>query len=106
LEAFIIAQGNGAGGGFFESLGIMPLIAMIGVLFYFMILRPETRRRSDQEKMHKDLKKNDRIVTIGGIFGTVVATTPDSDEITIKVDEGTNTKIRITRSAVQKVLNQ
>ena len=103
LDTFLFAQ---EGGGLFENLGIMPLIVMIGVLFYFMILRPESRRRGNQDKMHKELKKNDRIVTIGGIYATVVSTVPDSDEITIRVDENSNTRIRITRSAVQKVLNQ
>ena len=103
LENVVFAQGNG---GLFENLGIMPLIIMIGMLFYFMVLRPETRRRSDQEKMHKGLKKNDRVITIGGIHGTVVSAPTESDEITIKVDENTNTRIRITRSAVQTVLNQ
>lgn len=102
----VLAQANGAGGGLLENLGIMPLIVMIGVLFYFMILRPETQRRGDQEKMHKELKKNDRVLTIGGIYGTIVNATAGSEDITIKVDESTNTKLRVTRSAVQKILNQ
>lgn len=102
LDKLVFAQGNG---GFFGDLGILPLIVMIGMLFYFMVLRPETQRRSAQEKMHKELKKNDRIVTIGGIHGTVVTAPTDSDDITIKVDENTNTRLRITRSAVQTVVN-
>ena len=99
IESHLIAQG----GGIFESLGIMPLLVVIGFLFYFMVLRPETQRRNDQEKMHKELKKNDRIVTIGGIHGTVVSASPDADEVTIKVDENSNTRIRILRTAVQSV---
>lgn len=105
LETCLFAQGNG-GGGFFENMGIVPLLVMIAALFYFMVLRPETQRRSGQEKMHKELKKNDRIVTIGGIHGTVVSASSDSDDITIKVDENSNTRIRITRTAIQTVLNQ
>lgn len=105
LGTILVAQGN-PGGGAGSPLGIMPLILGIGALFYFMVLRPETKRRQDQEKMHTELKKNDRIVTIGGIHGTVVNVAQDADEVTIKVDENTNTRIRITRSAVQTVLNQ
>ena len=44
---------------------------MIGVLFYLMLVRPERRKRADLDTMLKNLKKNDRVVTIGGIFGTV-----------------------------------
>ena len=110
LARILLAQGDAGGGAaapasFIESLGITPLIVGIGVLFYFMVLRPETKRRSDQDRMHKELKKNDRIVTIGGIHGTVVNAHQESDEVTIKVDEASNTKLRITRTAVQTVLN-
>lgn len=101
LSLGTVLLGQGGGG---NPFALAPLILGIGALFYFMVLRPETQRRSDQEKMHKELKKNDRIVTIGGIYGTIVNT--DGDDVTIKVDENTNTRIRITRTAVQTVLNQ
>ena len=48
--------------------------------------------------MLQNLKKNDRVVTIGGIYGTVVNAQKDLDEVTIKVDESTNTKLRMQRS--------
>ena len=68
-------------------------IGMIVVLFYFMILRPERRKKQDLNSMVANLKKNDRVVTIGGIYGTVVTAAKDSDELTIRVDESTNTKL-------------
>ena len=55
--------------------------------------------------MRSNLKKNDRIVTIGGIYGTVVNINSDIDEVTIRVDEGTNTKIRMMRSAISRVVS-
>lgn len=55
-------------------------------------------------KMLEHLKKNDRIVTVGGIFGTVVNVDKGTDQITIKVDEATNAKLRILRSAVSRVI--
>ena len=102
MKTLLFAQGADGGG----PMTILPLIVGIGALFYFMVLRPETQRRSQQEQMHKSLKKNDRIVTIGGIHGTVVNVASDRDEVTIKVDESNNTRIRINRTAVQTVLNQ
>ena len=83
---------------------ILPFMLMIGALFYFMVLRPENKRRSEHDKMRQDLKKNDRVLTIGGIYGTVVNAHQESDEVTIKVDESSNTKLRITRTAIQTVL--
>ena len=87
-------------------LEIIPLIVGIGVLFYFMILRPETQRRSNQEKMQQELKKNDRIVTIGGIHGVVTNTASGEDDVTVRIDDKNDTKIRITRSAIQKVVSK
>jgi preprotein translocase subunit YajC len=96
-HAVLFAQGD-------SFAQMLPLMMIIGVLFYFMILRPETRRRSEQEQLNKGLKKNDRVITIGGIYGTVVNAPQDQDDITIKVDESTNTRLRITRSSIQTVL--
>ena len=66
---------------------------MIGVLFYVLMIRPERRKRAELSQMLANLKKNDRVVTIGGIFGTVVNVQQGLEEVTIKVDEGSNTKI-------------
>lgn len=74
-----------------------PLIFM-GLLFYFILLRPGMNERKKQAAAVSALKKNDRIVTVGGIIGTV-ADASEGDLITIKVDDGTRMKFR--RSAVQ-----
>ena len=77
---------------------------MIAVLFYLLMIRPERRKRAELTAMLQNLKKNDRVVTIGGIYGTVVNAQKDLDEVTIKVDESTNTKLRMQRSAIARVL--
>lgn len=86
----------------FEPLG---LFLVIGVLFYFLMIRPDRKKKADMMEMLQQLKKNDRVVTIGGIYGTVVATSKDTEEVTIKIDENTNTKLRLQRSAIARVLN-
>lgn len=88
----------------FGGMGILPFIVIIGMVFYFMVLRPENQKRSEQDQMRTDLKKNDRIVTIGGIHGTIVSTSTESDEVTIKLDENSPTRMRISRSAVQTIV--
>jgi preprotein translocase subunit YajC len=78
--------------------------AMIAVLFYFMVVRPERRKKADLLEMLQNLKKNDRVVTIGGIHGTVVATSKDAEEVTLRIDENTNTKVKFQRSAIARVI--
>jgi preprotein translocase subunit YajC len=77
---------------------------IIGLLFYFLMIRPEKRKRADIARMQDELKKNDRIVTIGGITGVVVNTQKGSNEVTIRVDDNNNTRIHILRSAISRVI--
>ncbi|MBM4090905.1 MAG: preprotein translocase subunit YajC [Planctomycetes bacterium] len=79
----------------------MPFL-LIAVLFYFLMIRPERRKRAAVVAMLAGLKKNDRIVTIGGILGTVMNV--QKDEVTIRVDESTNTKLRMQRNAIARVI--
>ncbi len=99
----LLAQGGGA-----SSLLESPFIPFlfIGLLFYFMILRPERRRRSEQSGMLENLKKNDRIVTTGGIYGTVVNVQKGDSDVVIKVDENSNTRLRVVRSSISRVINE
>ena len=79
----------------------MPLI-IIGVLFYFMLIRPQRREQTVRQDMLKTLKKHDKVVTIGGMLGSIANISPDGDTVTVKVDD--NTKITFQRSAIQRVL--
>jgi len=81
---------------------LLPIV-MIGVLFYLLIVRPEKRKQSDVTKMQANLKKNDHVVTIGGIMGVVVNAPSGSNEVTLRVDE--NTRIRFLRSSISRVLS-
>ena len=74
--------------------------ALIIFIMYFLIIRPQNKKRKETEKMLSALKKGDKIVTIGGIHGTV-QNVKDSTVI-VKVDD--NTKIEFLRSAVSNIL--
>ena len=78
------------------------MFGLLGLMFWFMILRPQNRKRREHEAQLRQLQMHDRIVTAGGILGTVVAVAPDSDQITIRIDEVNNTRMRILRSAVSR----
>lgn len=78
------------------------LIAAMFVLMYFVLFRGPRKKQQQQRQMMQSLRKNDKVRTIGGIIGTIIDI--KDDEITLKVDESNNTKIKITPAAVSKRL--
>ena len=96
--------GAGAGAGA-TGLGqmILPLLAIM-VLFYFLLIRPQKRKEQELRRMVESLKDNDRVITIGGIYGVVTNVQRDAQRVTIRVDEGTGAKIRVGMSAIARVL--
>jgi preprotein translocase subunit YajC len=102
-EAAAAPEGGEGGGMPFDVPFFLPLI-LIGVLFYFMLIRPERKKSAQMADMLKNLKKNDRVVTIGGIYGTVVNVNEGSEVVTIRVDENTNAKLRVRRSAISAIV--
>lgn len=87
------------------DLGLMPAFVLIFVLLYFMILRPQRKEQQSRTDMLSNLKKNDRVITVGGIYGVVTNVRQDGDEVTIKVDEATNAKLRLTLSSISRVIS-
>jgi len=102
---WILAEGDAPapGGG---GLGLLPALAGVVVLFYFLMLMPDRKRQKTHRQALEALKKNDRVVTIGGIYGVVTNVQRETDEVTIKVDEATNTKIRVTLNAIARVASE
>lgn len=92
------------GAGDFLSPFLLP--AGLLFLFYFIVIAPERRRKSEEAKLMASLKKNDRVVTIGGIHAVVAAVTPDSDVVTLRIDENANTRIKVNRSAIARIVNE
>ncbi len=82
---------------------LVPVAAAIA-LYYFMILRPERRKQAGHRAQLETLKKNDRVVTIGGIYGMVMNVQRDADEVTLKIDEANNTRIRVTFGSISRIL--
>jgi preprotein translocase subunit YajC len=92
--------GNGVGG----IVLMVVTWGAIGILFYWLLIMPQRKERNQREGMLANLKKNDRVVTVGGIYGVVTNVQRDADEVTIKVDESTNTKLRVTLGAIARVI--
>ena len=85
---------------------MLPLVIVIGILFYFLLIRPQRREQAQRQKMLDAVKKNDRVLTVGGIYGVVMNVHREANEITIKVDESTNTKLRLTFGSIARVLSE
>ena len=79
------------------------LLIVLMVFMIFMIMRGPKKKQQQQQKMVQSLKKNDKVRTAGGILGTVIDV--KDDEITLKVDESNNTKIRVLKGAIANVLS-
>ena len=87
---FLEAAATGAVDGAANSGGLLgmllPLVLVIGV-FYFMLIRPENKRKKEAEEMRSSLKEGDKITTIGGICGTVVSVKDDKFVIETSADQ-------------------
>ena len=98
--------GSGAGGGGTpqgppSSMMIWGLLLMMGV-FFFVMFRGSRAQQKKKDAMFGSMKKNDRVMTIGGVIGTIVQV--KEHEIVLKVDEASNTKMTFIRRAIQQVL--
>jgi preprotein translocase subunit YajC len=81
---------------------MMPLFAGMLLLFWFLLIAPQRKEQAQRKAMLGAIKKNDRVITNSGIFGVVTNIAPESDEVTIKVDEANNTKLRMTLSSIAR----
>ena len=99
--SFIPLLQNGAQGQGNMLMSVVPFILIIAI-FYFFIIRPQNKKQKETEKMINALKKGDKVVTIGGIHGTVSSTKEKT--VVVKVDS--NTQIEFSRSAISAVVTE
>lgn len=86
--------------------GLGPTVLMFGMLIailYFLIWRPQRRAEAERQEMLSRVKKNDHVVTTGGLKGVV--TSVKDDEVTLKVDEANNVRIRFTKSSIAAIVS-
>ena len=71
---------------------------LIMIIIYFLMIRPQTKRQKEKEAMREGIKKGDKVITMGGIYGTVQGFKEKGRQAVIKVDNNTN--ITINRTAI------
>ncbi|MCZ7558041.1 MAG: preprotein translocase subunit YajC [Bacteroidia bacterium] len=96
-----MAPQDGAGGGQ-SMVSTLVFFALIFVVFYFMILRPQQKRAKERQKMLDSIKKGDKVVTSGGMHGKVV----NVDDATVLLDVGDNIKLKFDRSAINVITRE
>ena len=100
LGSLAFLEGNAAGG----LVGLLPFI-LIFVIFYFLLIRPQQKKQrqaqQDRETMLKALKAGDKIVTTGGIYGTIVAVREKDDTIQLRIAQSVS--VEAERSAIARL---
>ncbi len=93
-QLFILMAPQAGGGG--GIMSFLPLIAIV-VVFYFFMIRPQMKKAKETKKYIEGLKKGDKILTIGGIYGKIVEVRDDAT-IIMEVEDGS--KLKISKNAV------
>ncbi|GGG83533.1 preprotein translocase subunit YajC [Paenibacillus radicis (ex Gao et al. 2016)] len=96
MSTYLAAAAEG-GGGIFNM--IWPFILMFAV-FYFLLIRPQQKKQKQRSSLLSQLKKGDKISTIGGLHGTIVELTDDT--VVLRVND--TTKLTFERSAINTVI--
>jgi len=104
MVEWVYAQSQGTaptgGGGFLSQINmLLPFIAMFAI-FYFLLIRPQQRKQRDHRQLLQHLKRGDRVVTSGGIYGTITKIRNDVAHIEI----ADQVRIRVTKSSIADVV--
>ena len=83
-----------------NPLAMLFPFALMFVIFYLIVFRPQTKARKDHQRMLGQLKKHDEVVTSGGMFGTVVNVKPQS--VTLRIDE--NVRVDVEKSSITRLV--
>jgi preprotein translocase subunit YajC len=93
------AAGTPAGA---DGTSMLIMLAVFGLVFYFMIYRPQAKRVKEHKGLMSELSKGDEVLTQGGIVGKIVKVSDDKDFIVVSVDEGTD--VVLQKAAINAVL--
>ncbi len=87
----------------FLSTMFMPML-IVFIIFYFLMIRPQSKKDRARREMLDMLEKGDRVVTIGGIHGQIV--TVRDKEVVVRVDDDKGVKLKMNRSAISRVIKE
>lgn len=88
-----------------QMLHPMNLVLFSLILFFLLVVRPQKNEMKKLQSMLASLKKNDRVITSGGIHGIVVQANTGEPTVVLRIDEGSGAKLTVNRDAITKVVN-
>ncbi len=97
--AYAQAAGDGGAGG---MLQLLPLV-LIFVVFYFLLIRPQQKKMKAHRTMVEALKRGDKVITGGGLVGTVTKA-PDGGEVQVEIADGV--RVKVMRHTIQEILTK
>ncbi len=95
------AQAATASTGGFDPMSLLPLL-LIGVVFYFFLIRPQQKKAQQQKLLLSALRRGDRVITSGGIFGFITKIL-NEQEVQVEIAEGV--RVRVARSMIADVIS-
>ena len=101
LTNFMLLQMGTEGGS--QLMMWMPII-VIFVIMYFLILRPQIKKQKDHQKMQESLQKGDRVITGGGIYGTIVGVKEKENSLIVEIAD--KVKVEVARSSVGRKIEK
>ena len=104
LNAMMMLQQGGAETPQANPLGLLFPFILIFVVFYFLIIRPQSKRQKEHQALVKALQKGDQVVTAGGIHGTIHSINEDSDVLTLEIAD--KVRVKINRASVSRVVER
>jgi preprotein translocase subunit YajC len=88
------------GGGSANLISTLVMFGAIFLIFYFMIIRPQQKRAKEREKMLSNMQKGDKVITSGGLHGTIAGL----EEKTVLLQVGDNVKMKFEKSAIASIV--
>ncbi len=81
------------------------LFLVSAILFMFIVVRPQQKQLKEKQKALAELKKNDRVVTTGGIHGVIVQVNAGEDVVSIRIDDSSGARMTVNRDTISKIIN-
>ena len=104
MTLYLLLMAGGGGEQQPNTIGFFLPIILIFAIMYLLIFRPQMKKQKEQKTMIDNIKKGDKIVTVGGIMGTVVGEKQKEGMLIVKISD--NTKIELVRTSVARIMGQ
>ncbi len=94
MDFLMATQGN-------PMMQFLPLMVIMFAVMYFLIIRPQKQKEKKRQAMMSNVRKQDRIITAGGVHGVVVSV--KENEVIVRVDDSKDVKVKVDKSALTSV---